>query len=29
MDSVPRLGDIPRQLATDEFWSLFGRLEHE
>ena len=29
MYSVPRLGDIPRQLAVDEFWSLFGRLEHE
>ena len=29
MDSVPRLGDLPRQLAADEFWSLFGRLEHE
>ena len=29
MDSVPRLGDIPRQLETDEFRSLFGRLEHE
>ena len=20
MDSIPRLGDVPRQLATDEFW---------
>ena len=29
MASVPRLGDIPRQLALDEFWSLFGHLEHE
>ena len=29
MASVPRLGDIPRRLATDEFWSLFGRREHE
>ena len=29
MSSVPRLGDIPRQLTVDEFWSLFGRLEHE
>ena len=29
MDSIPRLGDIPRQLAVNEFWSLFGRLEHE
>ena len=29
MDSVPRLGDLPRQFAADEFWSLFGRLEHE
>ena len=29
MDSVPRLGDLPRQLAANEFWSLFGRLEHE
>ena len=29
MNSVPRLGDVPRQLAADEFWGLFGRLEHE
>ena len=29
MASVPRLGDIPRQLALDEFWGLFGHLEHE
>ena len=29
MASVPRLGDIPRQLAVDEFWILFGHLEHE
>ena len=29
MDSVPRLGDIPRRLTASEFWSLFGRLEHE
>ena len=29
MDSVPRLGDVPRQLAANEFWSLFGHLEHE
>ena len=29
MASVPRLGDVPRQLAVDEFWSLFGHLEHE
>ena len=29
MASVPRLGDIPRQLALNEFWSLFGHLEHE
>lgn len=29
MASVPRLGDVPRQLAVDEFWSLFGNLEHE
>ena len=29
MASVPRLGDIPRQLTLDEFWSLFGHLEHE
>ena len=29
MDSIPRLGDIPRHLAASEFWSLFGRLEHE
>ena len=29
MATVPRFGDIPQRLATDEFWSLFGRLEHE
>ena len=29
MDSVPGLGDIPRHLAASEFWSLFGRREHE
>ncbi len=29
MTSVPRLGDVPRQLAVREFWTLFGRLEHE
>ena len=29
MASVPRLGDVPRQLTLDEFWSLFGNLEHE
>ena len=29
MASIPRLGNIPRRLATDEFWSLFGYLEHE
>ena len=29
MATVPRLGEIPPRLATDEFWSLFGRLEHE
>lgn len=29
MASIPRLGDVPQQLAIDEFWSLFGRLEHE
>ena len=29
MASVPQLGDVPRQLAVDEFWSLFGHLEHE
>ena len=29
MTTVPRLGEIPPRLATDEFWSLFGRLEHE
>ena len=29
MASVPRLGDVPRQLAVDEFWNLFGPLEHE
>ena len=29
MASVPRLGDVPRQLAVDGFWSLFGHLEHE
>ena len=29
MASVPRLGDIPRRLTTDELWSLFGYLEHE
>ena len=29
MASILRLGDIPRKLAAGEFWSLFGRLEHE
>ena len=29
MASVPALGAIPRRLAIDAFWSLFGRLEHE
>ena len=29
MNSAPQLADIPRQLAADEFWSLFGRIEHE
>ena len=29
MASVPGLGAIPRRLAVDAFWSLFGRLEHE
>ena len=29
MASVPGLGAIPQRLAVDEFWSLFGRLEHE
>ncbi len=29
MASVPGLGAIPRRLAIDAFWSLFGRLEHE
>ena len=29
MNAIPRLGDVPQQLAADEFWSLFGRLEHE
>ena len=29
MNSVPWLGDVPRQLAADEFWGLLGRLEHE
>ena len=29
MATVPRLGEIPPRLTTDEFWSLFGRLEHE
>ena len=29
MDSVPRLGEIPRRLTASEFWRLFGRLEHE
>ena len=29
MISIPRLGDVPQQLAVDEFWGLFGHLEHE
>ena len=29
MASVPGLGAIPRRLAVDAFWNLFGRLEHE
>ena len=28
MASVPRIGNIPRQLSPNEFWNLFGRLEH-
>ena len=28
MARVPRVGDIPRQLSRNEFWDLFGRLEH-
>ena len=28
MASVPRIGDIPRQLSPNEFWDLFGRLDH-
>ena len=28
MASVPGIGDIPRGLSQDEFWDLFGRLEH-
>ena len=28
MATVPRIGDIPRQLSPNEFWNLFGRLEH-
>lgn len=28
MASVPGIGDIPRQLSLNEFWDLFGRLEH-
>ena len=28
MASVPRIGDIPRRLSPNEFWDLFGRLEH-
>ena len=29
MASVPRLGEVPRELAIDEFWDMFGNLEHE
>ena len=29
MASAPRLGAIPRQLAVEAFWNLFGRVEHE
>ena len=29
MTSVPCINDIPSSLAEDEFWRLFGRLEHE
>ena len=28
MASIPRIADIPRQLSSDAFWELFGRLEH-
>ncbi len=28
MASVPRIGDIPRQLSPKEFWARFGHLEH-
>ena len=28
MAGVPGIGDIPRQLSPNEFWNLFGRLEH-
>ena len=29
MASVPCINDIPSSLTEDEFWRLFGRLEHE
>ena len=29
MASVPCIDDIPASLTEDEFWQLFGRLEHE
>ena len=29
MDHGLRLGDLPEQLTSEEFWRLFGRVEHE
>src|SRR5206468_8275307 len=26
---LPRLSDIPRSMSEEEFWTVFGRLEHE
>ena len=29
MTSIPRLGDIPPQLADEAFWRVFSRREHQ
>lgn len=29
MRRLPRLSEVPRSMSGDEFWALFGRIEHE
>ena len=29
MERLPDIGEVPGELTEDEFWALFGRLEHE